>query len=155
MNPKIENLAPKKLVGKCLKMSLATNKTKTLWSSFMPFKKSIPNTINSDLYSLQVYETANFDPKIEFTKWALIEVTSFENMLENFKPFNLTGGLYAVFLHKGSSADFSIFRYIFYTWLPNSDYELDHRPHFEVLGAQYKNNSSSSQEEIWIPIKQK
>jgi len=39
--------------------------------------------------------------------------------------------------------------------LPNSDYELDNRPHFEILGKKYKNNSADSEEEIWIPVKLK
>jgi AraC family transcriptional regulator len=41
------------------------------------------------------------------------------------------------------------------TWLPGSDFVLDTRPHFEVLGDQYKNNDTTSEEEIWIPIKLK
>lgn len=41
------------------------------------------------------------------------------------------------------------------TWLPASDYNLDNRPHFEVLGEKYKNNDPTSEEEIWIPIKLK
>ena len=28
-------------------------------------------------------------------------------------------------------------------------------PHFEILGAQYKNNEPDSEEEIWIPIQLK
>ena len=37
----------------------------------------------------------------------------------------------------------------------NRLYILDNRPHFEVLGGKYKNNDSNSEEEIWIPVKQK
>ncbi len=63
--------------------------------------------------------------------------------------------VYAVFDYKGLNTDDSIFRYIFGTWLPNSDYDLDDRPHFEVLGKKYRNNDPASEEEIWIPIKEK
>lgn len=42
--------------------------------------------------------------------------------------FILSGGLYAVFDHKGLSNDSRIFQYIFGTWLPNSGYLLDDRP---------------------------
>jgi len=38
--------------------------------------------------------------------------------------------------------------------VPSSDYELDNRPQFEILGQKYKNNDPSSEEEIWIPVKQ-
>jgi AraC family transcriptional regulator len=47
------------------------------------------------------------------------------------------------------------FQYIFGTWLPNSEYVLDNRPHFEILGEKYKNDDPTSEEEIWIPIKAK
>jgi AraC family transcriptional regulator len=39
--------------------------------------------------------------------------------------------------------------------LPNSNYHLDDRPHFEILGEKYKNADPGSEEEIWIPIKAK
>ena len=47
------------------------------------------------------------------------------------------------------------FQYIFTNWLPNSEYELDNRPHFEILGDKYINGSADSEEEIWIPVKYK
>ena len=71
------------------------------------------------------------------------------------ETYSLAGGLYAVFDYKGSSTDPSIFQHIFGTWLPNSEYMLDDRPHFEVLGDKFKNNDPNSEEEIWIPIKTK
>jgi AraC family transcriptional regulator len=47
------------------------------------------------------------------------------------------------------------FEYIFETWLPNSDYLVDNRLHFELLGEKYKNKDLDSEEEIWIPIQLK
>jgi len=41
----------------------------------------------------------------------------------------------------------------FGTWLPNSEYALDNRPHCDILGKKYKNDDPSSEEEIWVPIK--
>jgi len=38
--------------------------------------------------------------------------------------------------------------YIFSDWLPKSDYELDEKPHFEILGEKYKNDDPNSEEEI-------
>ena len=69
------------------------------------------------------------------------------------ETFTLPVGLYGVFDHKGLSNDNSIFQYIFGTWLPNSTYQLDNRPHFEILGEKYRNNDPASEEEIWVPIK--
>lgn len=158
MQPRIENLKQKKLVGKRLTMSLADNKTGELWKSFMPKRREITNKLTNDLISMQVYKPnhfAEFSPTNEFVKWATVEVVDFDNVPSDLETITLTGGLYAVFDYKGSSADSSVFQYIFGTWLPNSDYLLDDRPHFEVLGEKYKNADPNSEEEIWIPIRQK
>lgn len=158
MNPTIKFLSTKKLTGNRLIMSLANNKTGELWQNFMPRRNEIVNKISDDLISLQVYETSyfrNFNPHAKFEKWALVEVIDFENLPAGMETFTLESGLYAVFDYKGSSNDPSIFQYIFETWLSNSDYLLDDRPHFEVLGEKYKNNHPDSEEEIWIPVKLK
>ncbi len=64
--------------------------------------------------------------------------------------------LYIIFTYKGLTSDFpKTAKYIFEEWLPSSDYELDQRLHFEVLGKKYKNNDINSEEEICIPIKKK
>jgi AraC family transcriptional regulator len=62
-------------------------------------------------------------------------------------------GTYAVFHYKGLSSDSSVWRYIYNEWLPNSPWELDHRPHFERLGAKYKNEDPNSEEDIYIPVR--
>ncbi|WP_276979903.1 GyrI-like domain-containing protein [Flavobacterium filum] len=158
MIPRIETINEKKLVGIRLTMSLANNRTGELWQSFMPKRREISNNITNDLISMQVYKPtyfADFKPTNEFEKWATVEVTNFESVPTEMETFSLAGGLYAVFDYKGSSNDLSIFQYIFGTWLPSSEYVLDSRPHFEVLGDKYKNNDPNSEEEIWIPIKTK
>lgn len=158
MTPRIEKLIAKKLIGKRLTMSLVNNKTGELWRSFMPRRREILNYVTNDLISLQVYTPShfeNFKPDLEFEKWASLEVTDFDDVPADMESFILPGGLYAVFDYRGSSNDPGIFQYIYGTWLPGSDYLLDHRPHFEVLGEKYKNNDPASEEEIWIPIKSK
>ncbi|PIB34211.1 AraC family transcriptional regulator [Reichenbachiella sp. 5M10] len=156
MQPRIEQLEEKKLVGVRLKMSMANNRTGQLWGSFMPRRSEIKNSLTKDVVSMQIYDAThflNFNPQREFEKWATTEVSDFGMIPEGMESFVLPGGAYAVFDYKGSSADHSVFEYIFGRWLPNSRYELDDRPHFEVLGAKYKNNDPDSEEEIWIPIK--
>jgi len=156
--PRIEVLKEKKLIGKHLTMSLVNNKTAELWKSFMPKRNEITNSLTQELISMQVYSPThfiNFKPTNEFEKWACVEVSNFDTLPDNMETFVLTAGLYAVFDYKGLSTDTQIFQYIFGTWLPESNYTLDNRPHFEVLGSKYKNNDPNSEEEIWIPIKQK
>ena len=144
MTPRIEKLNEKKLIGKRLIMSLANNKTGELWRSFIPRRSEIINNLTNDMISMQVYNSTHFtDFKLtnQFEKWATVEVTNFDTVPNDLETFTLTGGLYAVFAYKGLSTDNSIFQYIFGTWLPSSEYDLDDRPHFEVLGKKYKNLS--------------
>ena len=158
MEPRIEQLARKKLVGRSLRMSFAVDKTGELWRSFMPRRKEIGNALSTELYSLQVFDPSYFDhfnPAREFEKWALVEVQHFDGIPEGMSAFTIPGGLYAVFHYVGSSTDTKIFDYIFRTWLPASVYRLDNRPHFEILGEKYKNGDPNSEEDIWIPIKPK
>lgn len=159
MEPRIEESPERKLVGKHLHMTMANNRTAELWQSFMPGRKQIKHTVGSDLFSLQVYDDPsldfkNFSLETPFKKWALIEVSSFEEIPEGMEPFILEKGLYAVFIHRGLNF-LPTFQRIFYEWLPNSDYELDQRPHFELLGAKYKNNTEDSEEEVWVPVRKK
>ncbi len=158
MEPRIETLAGKKLVGKRIRMSLSNNKTLELWQSFMPTRKEIKNSKTTDLFSMQVYNKyfENFDPDAEFEKWAAVEVTDFDTIPDEMESYTLTGGLYAVFIHKGAAnTGPKTFQYIFGIWLPGSDYILDNRPHFEILGEKYKHEDPDSEEEVWIPIKPK
>lgn len=157
MQPKIVTIPDKKLVGMNKKMSYANNTTGLLWQSFMPLKKHISNAVGTDLYSLQIYPSlftfSNFNPNEEFIKWAAIEVSNFETLPGKLQSYDLKGGLYAAFIHKGSVADFhKTFSKIFIEWLPNSDYEIDNREHFELLGEKYSNTDPNSEEEIWVPI---
>lgn len=158
MNPRIITLEPKQLVGHSLEMSLVNNATVQLWGQFAPRIKEVQNRASEDKISLQVYPSdyyQNFNPANTFIKWAAVEVTALDQLPEGMKSFLLEGGLYAVFDYKGSSADPSVFQYIFSEWIPSSPYWVDDRPHFEVLGAKYKNNDPESEEEIWIPIRAK
>lgn len=156
MTPRIETLPARKLIGIRATMSLVNNSTGKLWAGFMPRRKEITNRLQEDLISLQVYPLnyfKPFNPATIFEKWAATEVADFEAVPDGLETFTLSGGLYAVFNYKGPAGDPAIFQYLFGTWLPSSSYELDDRPHFEVLGPKYSNTDPSSEEEIWIPVK--
>ncbi len=156
--PRIETLVEKKLVGIQLTMSFADYKIAKLWKSFTSRRQEICMALTSDLISMVVYKHdhfKNFSPANEFEKWAAVEVESFVDVPHDMETFTLLGGLYAIFDYKGLNTDPTIYQYIFGTWLPNSIYLLDDRPHFEVLGEKYKNNDPNSEEEIWIPIRPK
>ena len=155
--PRIPITAARKLIGKKMPMSFSDNKTVELWRSFMPHRNDIENNMNGELYSVQVYKPdyfENFTPHKKFVKWAAIEVTDFDSVPEGMEMLELPGGLYAVFSYHGKASEASdTFKYIYYEWLPASEYILDDWPHFEILGEKYKNEAPDSEEEIWIPVK--
>jgi AraC family transcriptional regulator len=158
--PKIISVSEKKLIGKRVVTTLGENKTVELWRSFMPRRKEIINALNTELISMAIYDPLlnflSFNQDTSFEKWAALEVTDFDFVPDGMETFTIPAGLYASFLYQGD-ARFSagFFRYIFGTWLPHSVYDVDHRPHFEVLGAGYKRDDDSSEEDIYVPIKLK
>jgi AraC family transcriptional regulator len=158
MKPRIQTIDNKKLVGIRLSTNLTNYQVGKLWKSFMPRRNEITGKLTDDLISMAIYKPEyfiDFKPTNEFEKWAAVEVSGFDRVPAEMETFDLPGGLYAVFDHKGLNTDHSIFQHILGTWLPGSEYELDYRPHFEVLGKKYRNNDPESEEEIWIPIKRK
>jgi AraC family transcriptional regulator len=158
IEPKIEIIKEKKLVGNRHSISVARYEVGPLWKVFSPRRKEIENTVSNDLISMSIYNAEyflKFDPTTFFEKWATAEVTNFDKVPNGMETFILPSGLYAIFSYKGSSTDLRIFDYIFKTWLPQSEYQLDDRPHFEILGAKYRNNDPNSEEEIFIPVKKR
>lgn len=157
MEPRIELLEPKMLVGMRVQMSLAADKTVQLWRGFMPRRHEIQGKLTTNVVNMQVYERPPFplfSPDTLFEKWAAVEVTDHSEVPAQMEPYTLTGGTYAVFVHNGPASSFpKTLQYIYGTWLPASGYELDHREHFEVLGEGYRPDDPEAQEEVWIPIK--
>ncbi len=159
MNPKIEHLSQKKLVGMRQTMTFATMNPAILWSAFMPRKREIPLMVGTDLYSLEVYPHNFFQSMsstAEFDKWAAVEVSENQSVPDGMEMLVLPDGLYAVFVHYGPASEAkATYDAIFRTWLPASDYRIDERPHFAVMGDKYRHNDPQSEEEIWIPVRSK
>jgi AraC family transcriptional regulator len=160
MIPRFELLSKKRLFGKSVVMSYSHNRTHELWRSFMVNRKMISKSIDSNLFSIQFYppifDWSKFSPSTIFEKWAACEVDDSAIVPEGFNEVVLQEGLYAVFSYKGSSnRGEEVFKSIFCDWLPSSEYSIDDRPHFEILGEKYIQGSDDSEEEIWIPVKLK
>ncbi len=155
----IKTIDPKYLVGMHMTMSLSDNKTPELWQKFMPRRAQVGNKKSSDFISMQVFEEHEknlFSPSTMFEKWAVVEVADNKNVPDGMESYILSGGLYAVFIHNGPVTAFpKTMRYIFENWLPESEYELDNREHFEVLPKTYQPMDPKAWEKVWIPIKAK
>lgn len=159
MQCRIENIETEKLlIGLHKTMSFSHNTTAELWHNFMVRKNEVANMVDTNLYSVQQYNSTffqQFNPSAKFDKWAAVEVSN-TSIIPNGMEIITLKGLYAVFMYKGDSSEgHKVFDYIFTKWLPDSDYLLDDRLHFEILGEKYRNNNPESEEEIWIPIKKK
>lgn len=158
MEPRITLLPAKKLVGKSIRTTLRQNQTVALWQSFMPLRKHI-HTISPSLYAVHVYDsvlTDAFMPETPFDKWAAVEVAPDTPVPEQLQALLLPEGLYAVFIHKGLSSDFPrTMAQIYSEWLPQSEYALDHRPHFEVMLPGYSPTDPDAEEEVWVPVRKR
>jgi AraC family transcriptional regulator len=157
MEAQIKILTEKKLIGKHTTMSFMENKTFQLWNSFMPRQKEIKNAVDSNLYSLEVFPQGyfdHFDSNRTFQKWAAVEVKDLDTIPPEMESLLIPTGIYAVFIHRGPATEgYKTYHSIFTEWLPNSEYTVDDRPHFAVMDERYKKDDPDSEEEIWIPIK--
>ena len=131
--------------------------TPQLARQFMPRLdeiKSRKDTFTLSLQNYNYFDFKTFNPNETFDKWVGIEVTSLEDVPEKMKTLTITSGRYLVIDFKGSIPDFITFwQNMHSTWLPNSEFELDDRPHFERLPPSYNPMQPINEEEIWIPIK--
>lgn len=140
-------------------MSRANDKTPQLWQSFMPRRKEITGAELDSFYSVNIYPNnynpATFLPTHEFLKWAAVTVESEPEIPNGMETLVIPEGKYAVFQHKGPMPKFiENIMYIFNQWLPNSEFELDDRPHFELLPNNYPGPmDANAEEEIWVPVK--
>lgn len=154
MSPNVVNFPATKLIGIHLEFTYANYRAFELWSTFMPRRNEIFNTIGTDLYNVQINpKNFDFSPTTPFTKWASRPVSSIEDLPIGMQVLEIPNGLYAVFHYKGTQQEVgAFFRKIYTEWLPNSEYRIDNRPQFEILGKKYINNNPESEEDIYIPV---
>lgn len=144
-----------RLIGRHTEMSMVDNQTAALWREVSPRLSDIDGRQDTNRISLQVYPQgyfAAFSPTRTFTKWAGVAVAAEQETPEGWASLEIPAGRYAVFHYQGPGNDPAIFQYIYGPWLATSGYRLDDRPHFEVLGADYKPTGPTAQEDIYIPI---
>jgi len=155
LSPKIVTFPKTQFIGINLQFTYANYRAFELWSRFMPRRNEIEDAIGEDLYNIQINpEDFDFSPHTPFVKWACRPVSKTDKIPIDMQILEIPEGLYTVFVYKGNGQDVaSFFEKIYTEWLPNSGYVLDTRPQFEILGAKYKYNAPESEEEIYIPIK--
>ncbi len=160
LKPRMERTDAITLVGVKLRMSLAANRTAELWRNFMPRRTEVMSQAGTELYSVEMYDDlsyfAAFSPLNMFDKWAAVAVDSADNIPAGMARLDIPGGDYAVFQYRGRPSDAgATYQFIYGQWLPDSEFVLDNRPHFAVMGERYKGEHPDSEEELWIPIRAK
>lgn len=159
MQHRIEEIKDRFVVGVKANMSFQTIQQATgiLARQFMPRRHEISSRIGKHVFSIQNYgelDLKDVSPQTVFEKWIGVEVSNMDVVPEGMDTFILKAGHYVVFTYKGSLADVPKNRqYIFQDWLPNSNYQIDTRAHFEELPEDYSKDLQNTEEDIWIPIK--
>ncbi len=159
MKPKIVTSKAILIVGLKDSLTFMTNAqgTGNLARQFMPKRNQILNRVGAEKFSIQVYNQFEYNtmtPKTVYEKWVGVAVSNFEELPEGLETLTIKAGNYAVFNYKGKPEGFiESWQYIHANWLPNSEYQLDDRPHFEKLPEAYHPSNPITNEEIWVPIK--
>lgn len=157
MEPDIREKPTTVLVGLCIETCLAANETAALWQAFMPRRHEIESRCANTLYSVQLFppelSLAEFTATTPFRKWAAVPVSKAGSLPPAMQQLVIPAGLYAVFAHKGSADQAQpVMQWIFREWLPRSNYTLDARPQFEIMGEDYRPQDPQAREDIWIPV---
>jgi AraC family transcriptional regulator len=157
MDFQVVNFPTTKFIGISLDFSYSDYRIFELWSTFMPRRNEVENRVGTDFFNVQINPNDfDFAPNTSFQKWAVVPVTNFDFIPEEMKTLEINAGLYAVFNFKGDQNTISaFFESIYKVWLPSSDYTLDNRAQFEILGQKYQRNNPESEEQIYIPIRKK
>ena len=161
MKHRIEQTKDRYVVGMKTNLTIQSiqQETGNLARQFMPRRHEVVSRIGKHVFSIQDYgnlQMKDITPQTTFEKWIGIEVSNFDAIPEGMETFVLKAGTYAVFTYKGSIQDFPKSRqYIFQDWLPNSNYQIDNKAHFEELSEDYSKDLQNTEEDVWIPVKLK
>lgn len=157
--PEIIMVQSKTIMGIRFETSVADNKSVTQWNIFNKhLKKMKIAPVNSNRYGF--FEISNhceakiFNEDSLTTAFIGIEVDKTSIPPDNMLIKEFFGGKYAKFTHTGTvDTLYMTYKYIWATWFPNSNNQLDIRDDFECyterfLGAE----NDKSQIDIYFPI---
>ncbi|MEJ2542073.1 MAG: GyrI-like domain-containing protein [Gemmatimonadota bacterium] len=101
VDPRIEILSPRILVGMRMDMTRDRDRTSDLWRSFGPRIRTITGRVTDGTVALRHYRAAKdvFDPEAVFERWAGVEVSGHQEVPQGLETCRIAGGLYAVFQH--------------------------------------------------------
>ena len=147
-----------RLIGMCVRTSFVNDRTSEVWRGFRTVISTVRGRIDTDSYSVKVYGSqysfTSFDPASEFEKWAAVRVSADALVPDGLESLTIPAGHYAEFLHVGpASAASKIFPDILGRLIPEAGFEIDLRPHFEILPEGYDPFDYGSTERVLIPVR--
>ena len=141
-------------MGFSTETSLLEDQTALVFKQLMIWRKDSEEHRAQPVYDIKVYPEAyfsSFNPSRSFTKWAAV-LQKDTMQVEELQSYVVDKGLYLCFTCEGRvSAQF--FQELYSSWLPQSEYELDDRPHFDKLWPDPAQRGAVLKEEIYIPVK--
>lgn len=124
-----------------------------MWHEFLTETDTIPARIKPERHYQLLFWSDKFDCD-NFYCMAGVEVKNLDDV-----PIYLTAKIippakYIKFIHRGFSNTVGLtYKYIYETWLPQSDYRLSIPYDFELYGEKYKGpDNIDSESEIYIPV---
>lgn len=157
MEPKIIQKPEILLVGMAVYADPPSGEFPNVWHRFMQHHEELPDNHNtSESIGLEFYL-----PDMEQThKWyymACVEVYNLDNIPIRMVAKRLPASTYAVYTVKGGIKKLGEgFRYVYDSWLPDSNYEIAYPYDFELYQeGRFKGDEQDSEIDIYIPVKLK
>jgi AraC family transcriptional regulator len=152
----IKERAEFQVIGRFYSTAQTTLNPMEWWKSLIVSAKQKGYSYSQGSYSLQKYSLNYFQafhPSNPFEYAPAIPVESGLPHPDECSILTVEGGLFAVFVHKGTAETFPQTMGAFFNeWLPQSEYSLDQRTHFCFMPPGYQTNHPLAEEEIWIPV---
>ncbi len=153
IEPEIMELNSIRLLGPTTLVQGSTRIITELWTKFSADIGKINNRIIPERFYQVAFWPQNYDLNGFFVMCA-VEVSDLDQIGINLVGKSLPSAKYLRFIHKGLACNVGLtYRYIYETWLPQSDYKLSLPYNFEYYGKNYCGpDNEESESEIYIPI---
>ena len=153
--PRFETRNETRVVGLAKQFSISTPDYFMLWAPFKSYIGHIPFEIPNCNFGIYEAAEANGD-EAQFSYMCCSGVTEFGDIPEGLQTRVLPEQHYAVFKHRGPFANVQeTFKYIWGTWLPNSDFDYSPTPDLEVFPANYNSTAEDAVVDLYVPICEK
>lgn len=118
------------------------------WQRFIPHIGHMPGQVGMITYGV----CCNSDGSGNFDYVAGVEVTSFDDLPEEFSRVRIPARRYAVFTHHHVATMRGAMRTIWTRWLPASGHEVADAPDFERYDERFDPATGTGAIEIWLPL---